>query len=122
MDIKAIVEYWVRSAEEDYKPAQSLFSSGYYTHCLFFCHLVIEKILKAIIVKRTGALAPYEHNLSLLAEKTRILFLKEQLDLMDEINTFNIRGRYDDFKFEFHKKATKEYTEKYLQETTHLYL
>jgi len=29
----------------------------------FFCHLVIEKAIKAILVKHTGEIAPRSHNL-----------------------------------------------------------
>ncbi len=83
---------------------------------------MIEKILKAAVVQKTGEQAPYEHNLSVLSGLTGIPFSKEQLDLMDEINTFNIKARYDDYKFKFFKKATEAYTEKYFSETTNLYL
>ena len=83
---------------------------------------MIEKTLKALVVKNTGEHAPYEHNLSNLSELTGIKLSKEQLDVMDEINTFNIKGRYDDYKFEFYKKATREYSRKYFNETTELYL
>lgn len=109
-------------AKEDYKSAQGLFSLGRYNHALFFCHLTIEKMLKALAVKNTGTPAPYDHNLLKLTELTGLQFNKEQLDIIDEINTFNIKGRYDDYKFEFYKKATKEYAEEYLIAVDNLFL
>ncbi len=122
MEVKLIIEYWIRSAEEDYKSGEALLSLGRYVHSLFFCHLTIEKILKALVVKMTNEQAPYEHNLYVLSQSTGIGFSKEQLDLLDEINTFNIKGRYDDYKFKFYQKATKRYAEAYFKKTTDLYL
>jgi len=39
-------------------------------HGLFFCHLVIEKSIKAHVVKCTEDVAPRSHNLISLIEKT----------------------------------------------------
>ena len=63
MNIKEIIDYWLKSAEEDLKTAKSLFKSKRYHHCLFFCHLFIEKIIKALVVKKTKRQSPYGHNL-----------------------------------------------------------
>jgi HEPN domain-containing protein len=120
VDTKSIIEYWVTSSEENYKTARALYLSRRYAHSLFFCHLTIENILKALVVQKISEQAPYEHNLSLLSGLAGINFSKPQLDLMDEINSFNIKGRYDDYKFKFYKKATIDYAEKYLDETTDL--
>lgn len=115
MDINEMIKYWVRSAEEDLKTAKSLFKAKRYSHCLFFCHLFIEKILKALVTKKIGKPAPYGHNLLRFAEMSSLKFSTKQLDLLDEINTFNIEARYNDYKFQFYKKATKEYTQKYFE-------
>ena len=122
MDLKEVIKYWIKSAEEDYKTAEALLSLNRYVHSLFFCHLTIEKMLKAIVVKNTKEQAPYEHNLFLLTRSTGINFSKEQLDLFDEINTFNIKGRYDDYRFKFYEKATREYTNEYFKKENILYL
>ena len=122
MDTGKIIEYWIKGSHEDYKTAQVLFASDRYAHSLFFCHLAIEKLLKALVVQKTKEHAPYEHNLLKLSELTGVSFTKQQLDTMDEINTFNIKGRYDDYKFEFYKRATKEYAEENLIHTSTLYL
>lgn len=57
------VEYWVKSANEDVLTADSLFSTKRFLPCLFYCHLFIEKIVKALVVKKTGKPAPYGHKL-----------------------------------------------------------
>ena len=122
MSIKEAINYWVKSAEEDLKTAKNLFETKRYAHCLFFCHLFIEKILKALIVKNTKDNPLPIHNLPRLATNTGIIFSKEQMMLLDEINEFNIRARYNDVKFRFYKKATLGFTKKYFGLTKKLYL
>jgi HEPN domain-containing protein len=122
MDINDMIKYWVRSAEENLKTAKSLFKTKRYSHCLFFCHLFIEKILKALATKNIGKPAPYGHNLLKFAEMSGIKFSKTQLDLFDEINTFNIEARYNDYKFQFYKKATKKYSQEYFEKAEKFYL
>lgn len=38
----------------------------------------------------------------------------EEIELLGQVNDFNIRARYPDYKLKFYKKATKDYTIKYL--------
>ncbi len=53
---------------------------------------------------------PLIHNLLRLAEKNE-LKLTEKLKLqLARITTFNINARYDDYKREFQKKCTTEFT------------
>ena len=52
----------------------------------------------------------------------KIELSEEQEELFREINTFNIRARYDDYKLEFYKKATRSYTVKYFKSANKLYL
>jgi HEPN domain-containing protein len=122
MNIKEIIDYWLKSAEEDLKTAESLLKSKRYHHCLFFCHLFIEKIIKALVVKKTKRQAPYGHNLLRLSELSGIKFSQKQLDLLDEITSFNIEARYNDFKFKFYKKATLDYTRFYFRRAKEIYL
>lgn len=121
MKTSDIINYWVRSSEEDLKTAGSLFSLKRYPHCLFFCHLFIEKIIKTLVVKATGRPAPYGHKLAKLAKLTGVDFTDEQLDLLDEITAFNIEARYNDYKFQFYKKATRKYTQDYFGKAKGLY-
>ena len=122
MELKELIEYWQESSEEDLETAEVLYSQGRYSHSLFFCHLALEKLLKGLVVDVTSQPAPYEHNLLYLATLSGIDFTNEQQNLLAEINTFNISGRYDDYKFAFYKKATREYTKNYLDFTNTLYI
>jgi len=114
---RKIVQYWFKASKQDIESAEILFKNGKYHHALFFCHLSIEKILKAIIVKTTQDAPPLLHDLVRLAERTGIkLSMKQKIELA-EISTFNIEARYDDYKLSFYKKANKRFTSKYLNKT-----
>ena len=49
-NVKKIVEYWRKTAEYDYKTMVFLFKGKEYSNSLFFGHIVLEKILKALVV------------------------------------------------------------------------
>jgi AbiV family abortive infection protein len=112
-----VVKYWLTASIEDFDTAEILFENKKYHHALFFCHLSIEKMLKAIIVKSTKTAPPLIHDLIRLAEKSSLPlndFMKNELA---EITTFNIGARYDDYKLSFRKKAKKRFSHKYLEKT-----
>ncbi|MEK7175333.1 MAG: HEPN domain-containing protein [Patescibacteria group bacterium] len=109
-----LIKFWFTSAQEDWKTAQSLMKSERYMHALFFCHLTLEKILKGFISK-LGKENKITHDLLLLAQETEIELSEEQAHFLFEVNEFNIRTRYDDYKLSFYKKATKEYAEDYFK-------
>ena len=105
---KKQIDYWFRTAANDLETAQIIFDAGKnYHHCLFFCHLVLEKGLKANVVRTTGAVPPKIHNLLLLAERAEMLLTQEQKDFLRFMNGFNIEGRYPDEQFEIYKRTTK---------------
>ena len=66
MIIEKQVAYWLNSAKEDYEAAIQLLDGGKYRHGLFFLHLTVEKVLKAIYSKRLAQVPPKIHNLETL--------------------------------------------------------
>lgn len=94
VDIAKQIEYWRESAVEDFEAARVLITSGRYRHGLFFAHLSIEKLLKACICKVTGDVAPRFHNLVRLAEIAKLELSDEILDILAEMNAYNLEGRY----------------------------
>jgi HEPN domain-containing protein len=42
---------YIKSAEYDLKTADFMLNSGRYIYVIFMCHLSLEKILKAIVMK-----------------------------------------------------------------------
>ena len=108
------IKYWIDSAEHDLDTAESLFESGKYDWCLFLGHLVLEKALKAVYVDANDNKNPPRlHNLVRLAETSKLELSKEQIAFLDEVNDFNLESRYPDYKFEFYKSCTEEYSENY---------
>jgi len=69
MDPQRVVRAWLAGARKDWEVAQSLFKLKHYAHALFLCHLVLEKVLKALVLKRTKELAPQIHDLRRLSEE-----------------------------------------------------
>ena len=67
-----------------------------------------------MVVKRINQEAPRIHDLVRLAELARIEFSEEKFVNLKTITTFNIAGRYDEEKYDFHKKCTKAFAKKYL--------
>ncbi len=47
IDVEKQIDYWTSSAKDDLVTAKILIEKERYLHGLFFCHLVIEKALKA---------------------------------------------------------------------------
>lgn len=81
-----------------------------YNWALFIGHLVIEKLLKALYVKKVQKHAIFTHDLLRLANKIELSLTEEQEEWLDEISTFNVNARYDNYKQDFQKKCTKEFT------------
>lgn len=118
MSFKNIIQYWKQSSEKDIEVAQSLFQNKHYSHTLFFCHLALEKLLKAVYVSRNNIHAPYIHDLVILAKRSGIVLTIKQKNAFEIITSFNIQGRYADYKSQFYKKFNKhEYAKKYLDLT-----
>ena len=109
-----IMKYWIDSSEVDFKAMESLFQHGHYVWALFIGHLVIEKLLKAYLVKNIDISTPPIHDLTKIAEKANLPLSEIQKDFLDEVTTFNIKARYPDYKNRFYRKATKEFTEIYI--------
>lgn len=121
LQIKKTVNYWKKTAEYDYEIMNSLFKSKKYYGCLFFSHIVLEKILKALVVQTTKQQAPYTHDLVRLEEVASIGLPKEEVELLKEVNSFNIKARYPDYKLKFYKLCNKNFTKNYFDKIIVLY-
>ncbi len=115
-----VVKNWLLKAKNDVETAKDLLKLGHYNWCLFVWHLAIEKALKAKIAS-SGQEIIYTHDLRRLASKTKIKFTPIQLDQLDEITSFNIEARYDDYQLSFYKKADRKYARKWSRICENLY-
>lgn len=118
---KELIKYWLTSSKEKHKTMVGLYTLKRYADCLFFGHLILEKVLKALVVQRTKEYAPYTHNLPQLMKLSQILLAEEDVKLLARVNQFNMQTRYPDEKLEFYKISTKSYTDQYYKPIILLY-
>ncbi len=119
--IQKIVNYWKKTAEHDYNTMITLFKNKRYDASLFFGHITLEKILKALVAKTTKEHAPRTHNLVLLAKTAKLNLSDKEFILLGEINEFNIEARYPEWRLDFYKRCTKEYSTKYIKQIDRIY-
>jgi len=110
MDTTEAILYWKTSANDAFDTSDKLFESKKFDHSLFFVHLSIEKILKALFIQIKQESPLFTHDLVRLAESCELIITEEQNFQLVEISTFNISARYDDYKLKFYKKATEAYS------------
>jgi len=110
MDIQKVKDFWRDEAEEALKVAYHLFEKKDFSYSLFFGHLAVEKILKAVYVVVKEEHPPYIHNLIRLAEAIDIHMTEKQRDDLIRITSFNLEARYPDEQRSFRKKCTVDFT------------
>ncbi len=115
MDRKDIIQFWTSEAEEAKEVARHLFEKKDFSYALFFGHLAIEKLLKALYAKNIDETVPRTHNLPRLASAAGLNVPEDrQYDLI-RITAFNLEARYPDYKREFRKKCTGQFTKAELE-------
>ena len=114
IDLDKIINHWIMTSDDDYETMIHLYNSKDYHWSLFIGHLVIEKLIKALVVKKTNAHAPFTHDLRRLAKLTELDFDTDYLVWLDTITTFNLNTRYDSYKQAFYKKCTRDFTSEWI--------
>jgi HEPN domain-containing protein len=118
MDNAKQIEYWLNSAEDDIETSDILISKDKILQGLFFCHLSIEKAVKAHVVRCTENVPPKVHNLSFLIEKTDLVLSESQLLFCDALMYYQLEGRYPEF---YPKVPLKIKAGEILQQTKELF-
>ncbi len=113
------IEYWDKESFESYDTAKVLYANTKYLESAFFCHLAIEKILKAHIAKKTGELPPKSHNLLYLVEKTdlKASLSENQLDFLSNLILYQLEGRYPGDRALIYQQTTVAEFEQILKRT-----
>lgn len=109
-DVEQVVAYWLTEADEALQVADHLVEKADYSYALFFGHLAVEKVLKALYASRMGQHAPPVHNLLRLARSAGIEPDEIQTEALLTITAFNIEARYPDLKRTFRQKCTAVFT------------
>jgi len=102
-------------SDRDFNTMNTLYKSKDYPWALFIGHLVIERLLKACVVKETRTHAPFSHDLLRLATEAKLTLTTENSDWLDTITTFNLNTRYDSYKQDFYKKCTYEFATEWIE-------
>jgi HEPN domain-containing protein len=121
IDTAKTISYWLQSAAYDLETGKTLLRSKKYPYALFFGHLAIEKLLKALVVKHTASHAPHTHSLAMLASKSGLEIPDEIFDQLAEFMEFHTEARYPDTKMEFYQKCTQEFAKAKFAEIRKVY-
>ncbi len=117
------ISYWLEQSENDWQAVNTLFKGANYLQSLFFAHLVIEKIAKALWIKHNeGNVPPKTHNILYLLSCTPIEVPEEKGVFILSLNRFQLEGRYPDYKQKMHVICNKDFTSSMIEETNNLRL
>jgi HEPN domain-containing protein len=105
-----LIKHWVKLSDANYKSMLNMFKSKEYMWSLFIGHLALEKLLKAYFIKVKDKKVPHIHDLYKIAVASELELTEDQKDSLQFITLFNIETRYEDYKREFYKKCTKDFT------------
>ena len=99
-------------AEEKPEPRMAV-KSG--TGSVYILPRILESIkgMRKRPYRNNNDIPPKIHNLVRLSELAKIKPDEKHKFLLDKINDFNIQTRYPDYKLEFYKRCTKDFTKKY---------
>lgn len=90
---------------------------------LFFAHLVIEKICKALWIKHNQEnVPPRTHNLLHLLSTTPIEVDDEKSEFMLSLQRFQLEGRYPEYLTKMHEICNEPFTTTIINETNKLRL
>ena len=103
--------FWRDEAEDALRVADHLMENADHSYALFFGHLAVEKVLKAVFVARKREHPPPIHNLVRLARGAGIEIEERRLEALVAITAFNLEARYPDLKRSFRLRCTPEYTQ-----------
>src|ERR1035441_4818882 len=96
------IKHWLKSADEDMKDIEWLFQGERYMKALYFGHLYVEKICKALWVKNNiENIAPYTHNLTRLLDSAHFyrMVIESAYPMSDGFNWRDKTGETDGYGF-----------------------
>ena len=115
-------EEWVKQAKYDLETAKAMFKSRRYIYVVFMSHLSIEKILKALFLKRLKKFPPKTHNLLYLVEKIGLDIPEKLYNFIFMLNRVSVPTRYPEDLSKMLKEFNKRRAEKILKNTEEVFL
>lgn len=117
LNVQKQIEYWQNGSLDDFETAKVLIDNRRYIHGLFFCHLSIEKIIKAIVVKTTHEIPPKSHDLFFLSKKANIDLPEDRQSIIQILMKYQLEGRYPEY---FPEMPQQNVVAGYLKQTNEL--
>ena len=96
IDMLKQIDYWKKGSLSDIETADILIDKKKYREGLFFCHLSIEKMLKALYVKTKNDIPPKTHNLFQLSENIDLKTDENNSEFFGILMNYQLEGRYPD--------------------------
>lgn len=87
-------DHWLEQAQYDLDTAKAMLNSRRYLYVLFCCQQAVEKILKAVIARKTAEFPPRLHNLLRLSETAGVAIDESTHDFFGELSAYYIQTRY----------------------------
>ena len=111
------IQYWIETSDKDLKVVETLYQSKQYVYSLFFSHLVIEKLSKAIWVKNSsGNHPPRSHNIVYILESANFKISDKYKEFLLMLNDFQLEGRYPDYQQKIYHYCTKNRTDNIIKQ------
>lgn len=85
MNVEKTYIHWVTTSDKDFNTMLHLYNSKDFHWSLFIGHIVIERLLKACVVRESQKHAPFTHDLTKLANLSGLQFTEEYLDWLDTV-------------------------------------
>ena len=113
------VEYWLDLCDDDLITAKLLLEKRRLLHMGFFCHMIVEKSLKAVVADRTGEIPPKIHDLPKLADRGGLWDSLSELQkaLFKTLIPLQIEARYPEYKEKINETLTAGLCEQLLKDT-----
>jgi HEPN domain-containing protein len=120
---KEHIDFWLRQADDDWTAVNTLFKGRNFLQSLFFAHLVIEKLCKALWIKhKDGNVPPRTHNLIHIISNTPTELPEDISEFLLSLNRFQLEGRYPEYLTEMYNICNEQFTTKMLNETNKIRL
>ncbi|MCX6153685.1 MAG: HEPN domain-containing protein [Candidatus Kapabacteria bacterium] len=112
------IEFWISQADDDWNAVFFLYNGKNYLQSLFFAHLVIEKICKALWIKyNIENVPPRTHNLIYLLSFTSIEVSDEIKEFLLTLNRFQLEGNYPEYLCKMRSICDDIYSKSIIQQT-----
>lgn len=97
INLEKQIDYWIAGSESNLETSAVLFDNAKSIEALFFCHLAVEKMLKALVVKVTMEIPPRTHDLFRLTEISGLQLPENDISLCQVLMRYQLEGRYPDY-------------------------